>query len=272
MTVAVGILIGLVLGLTGAGGSVLAVPMLMLVLGLSSHQAVGISLGAVALSASFGVFLRLKYHEIQWLPAVAYSLLGSLFAPVGNSLGQQITPEILLTAFAVLVFAIAIRMWIQASNKPSETKFVRSSSAQEDDYQPAICRLNQGKPFKIGLPCIAGIGGGAIATGLLSGLFGVGGGFLIIPTLLALTGINIRQAVATSLVIIALISSSGFLSFIVNHNAINTSLFIEIAGGGLLGMLFGFYASRYITGPILQKIFAILIVLLASINLIHSYI
>jgi len=266
MALIVGIIIGLVLGLTGAGGSVFAVPLLIAVLHLSPQQAIGISLGAVATSALFGVLTRLKSGDIQWLPALVYAIIGSAVAPIGNWANRQIDETWLMFGFSALVLVIAQRMWKQASQHPKETFAVRAAIDVNDNSDGAICRVNHGERFKIGLPCILGVSGGAILTGLLSGLFGVGGGFLIVPTLLFLTGISIKQAVATSLVVIAAISSSGFASFIVAGSIVDLSLLALVALGGIIGMIIGVFTSRYLAGAILQKTFASLMLLMAVLT------
>lgn len=268
MILLVGCLIGLVLGLTGAGGSVFAVPLLLYLLHLPLSEAAGLSLGAVASSALLGAITRLRSGHIQWLPAVVYAVLGSLMAPLGQWLGRYIAEPILLIVFSILVLLIAWRMWQQAQQHPEQTAQLRASLDQTVTEQGAICRFNQGRAFRIGVRCAAGIGAGAILTGFLSGLFGVGGGFLIVPTLLFLTGIDIRQAVATSLVIIAVISLSGFISFVMQQDSsLPLALLGQLAGGGVLGMLAGLLFSRYLAGPLLQKTFAVLMLLMAAMTL-----
>ena len=267
MTWLVGGIIGLILGLTGAGGSVFAVPLLIWVIGLEPSQAIGISLGVVAIAAFFGVITRLRSGEIQWLPAVVYATLGSAATPAGQWLNQRIDEHWLMTGFGLLVLVIAARLWLQASNNPQQTRAVRASlSAQEDDTG-AVCRMINNQPFRIGLPCVAGMSGGALLTGTLSGLFGVGGGFIIVPTLLFLTGINIRQAVATSLVVISAVGISGFSSFLLAGGNPGTETLLQVAAGSVAGMMAGILVSRYISGPALQKSFAVMMLAIAGITL-----
>lgn len=262
----VGLIIGSVLGLTGAGGSVFAVPLLIYLVHLPHQSAIGVSLGAVCISALLGVFTKLKSGHIQWLPAIVYSVVGSLFAPVGVYLNQQIPASLLMIGFSTLVLVVAVRLWLQASTTPSETKAVRSLLPDAEQDNAALCCANNHGAFKIGARCVSAMGVGAIATGVLSGLFGVGGGFLIVPTLIFLTSITIQQAVATSLVVISTVSLTGFVSFMMVENAMNFTVLGHVAVGGAIGMGFGVMISRYIAGPILQKIFSALMLLMALIT------
>ena len=270
MEIMIGSIIGIVLGLTGAGGSVFAVPLFILVLGLEPSQAIGLSLGAVAAAAIFGTLARLRSGDIVWLPALVYAVIGSGFAPVGQWANQQIPPQTLMTGFALLVLVIAVRMWQQASKKPEAASVVRAGSSLPHENDGAICRVNNRQAFRIGLPCVLGVSGGAILTGLLSGLFGVGGGFLIVPTLLFLTGISIQQAVATSLVVIGAISSAGFGSYLLSDAVIALDTFTLIAIGCAMGIAAGVMLSKKLAGPVLQKLFSVLMLLMASITLINS--
>ena len=271
MEIVVGSIIGIVLGLTGAGGSVFAVPLFILVLGLEPSQAIGLSLGAVATAAIFGTLARLRSGNIEWLPALVYAVIGASFAPVGQWANQQVSPRALMTGFALLVLVIAIRMWQQASKKPETASVVRAGSSSPEDNDAAICRVNNRKKFKIGLPCVLGVSGGAILTGLLSGLFGVGGGFLIVPTLLFLTGISIQQAVATSLVVIGAISSAGFTSYLLSDAFVALDTFTLIATGCGIGIAAGVLLSKKLAGPVLQKIFSVLMLVMAGITLLTSF-
>ena len=163
MTLLVGCIIGLVLGLTGAGGSVFAVPLLIWAVDLEPSQAIGISLGAVAAGALFGVLARLRSDEIQWLPAVVYATLGALATPVGTWLNHRSDERWLMVGFGILVTIIAARLWHQARQRPDETLAVRGSLQDDAASSGAVCRMINNEPFKIGLPCIAGMSGGAVA-------------------------------------------------------------------------------------------------------------
>jgi hypothetical protein len=272
MALLVGIIIGLVLGLTGAGGSVFAVPLLIWVVGLEPTQAIGISLGAVAAGALFGVLARIRSGEIQWLPAVVYATLGALATPAGTWLNRRIDEQWLMLGFGLLAMSIALRLWVQARRNPSETKAVRASVYEPDANAGAVCRMINNEPFRIGLPCIAGMSGGALLTGVLSGLFGVGGGFIIVPTMLFLTGISIRQAVATSLVVISAVGISGFTSFLLSGGSPAPAILLQVAGGSLAGMTAGILLSKRVSGPTLQKVFAVLMFFTAAATIGRTFV
>lgn len=257
MTYLIGSIIGLILGLTGAGGSVFAVPLLVFALHLPVQEAIAISLGAVAISALFGFLLRLKSNDIVWLPGLVFALGGSAIAPLGNLANRYVPAELILISFSVLVIVVAYRMWRSAQQEPALATAVRANTSKEESPALALCRYNQNRQFQLRLPCIASMSAGAVATGFLSGFFGVGGGFIIVPTLLFLTSMPIKQAVATSLFIITLVSSAGFIAFINTSSDWDANILMEVAGGGLIGMLLGVVLSRYLAGATLQKTFAI---------------
>lgn len=257
----IGSLIGLVLGLTGAGGSILALPLLMTLLHLPLMTASGLSLGAVGLAAWLGVLLRFRSGQIQWFLVGVMAGAGAIMAPVGQWLGRQVPEQLLLTVFALLAGFIALRMWRQASSHPEDTKLLRASPELDQAEGGPVCRLT-GKPLYMQSPCVVRlILAGALA-GLLSGLFGVGGGFVIVPMLVLLTNLPMRMAVATSLGVIGVVSLVGFGNFL-RHDALPLSLLLYLVGGAVLGMALGSLVARRVAGPVLQQGFAAMVALLA---------
>jgi uncharacterized membrane protein YfcA len=256
----IGAIIGLVLGLTGAGGSVFAVPMLILLLNLPVDQAVGVALGVVSLSALFGTISNWQGKYILWIPALILGLCGALLAPVGRQLGEQLSANLVLLGFALLAISISVLMWRQADRSPEQSAIVRANAGSGDqDYIEPICRFNDSTRFNLSASCIAALLASGIVVGILSGLFGVGGGFLIVPTLVFVAQVSMRQAVATSLLIISLISGAGFFSF-AQHHALDWQLLFYVCIGGLLGMLAGRLMANRIAGAQLEKLFALSLV------------
>ncbi|NIB41379.1 sulfite exporter TauE/SafE family protein [Pseudomaricurvus alkylphenolicus] len=256
MTLLVGLCIGLVLGLTGAGGSIFAVPLLMLLLGLPINEATGISLGAVCVAAFVGVLLRLPGRDLAWLPALLLALAGMSSAPVGRWMAAQLPEQLLLVGFVVMATTLALRMWRQA-----DTEVVRASLAQDDGHE-----IENRVPKPIPM-AVAGW-----VCGLLSGLFGVGGGFVVVPVLTLFAGLRIHQAVATSLFVIALVSASGFAFHIHQASTVAPMMLFETAVGSTAGILVGTLVATRVAGARLQKIFAFSVISLMALTLTRSWI
>jgi len=267
MSVAIGLVIGLILGLTGAGGSIFAVPLLMLLLGLPINDAIGIALGAVAVSALIGTLSNWRAQYILWVPALSLCLGGALVAPIGKYFGTQLPPTLLLIGFCLLAFIIAGIMWRQAAISPERTNVVRSGHIAENDLIQPICRFSPDDQFDTSPKCIAALICCGLVVGLLSGLFGVGGGFLIVPALLFITQVSMRQAVATSLLIICVVGGTGFASFVASNDSVDWLLLAQVCSGGLLGMLGGRLVADKIAGAQLQRVFALGLVAIAVITL-----
>lgn len=235
-----GLLVGASLGLTGGGGSIFAVPLLLYGLAVPVGTAMGLSLATVGLTAGFGALLRVLHGEVESRAGLLFAVGGMITAPLGTTLGRQIPPALLLSAFALLMGYVGWRMW-------------RGRAAEE---QPLSSRCIARGPGKFGAECYARLGGGGAAAGLLSGLFGVGGGFIIVPTLLLVTGMSIHRAVATSLLVIFLISLSGVAAHVVHGQLFPMPLSLLFIAGGFAGMLLGNALRSRLSGRTLQKIFA----------------
>jgi uncharacterized membrane protein YfcA len=273
MLLLIGTIIGLVLGLTGAGGSVFAVPLLMLLGGFTIDTAVGISLGAVAASTLYGTLRNIRSSSALWLPGLILAGVGALAAPLGQWLGSQVPALGLLIGFNFLAVIIALRMWLSAIRTPEFAKVVRAGNFSQQQKSGMLCKLSPTGQFELRPRCLTGllIGGGVV--GLLSGLFGVGGGFLIVPLLLALSPITMAQAISTSLVIIAIISGSGFGSHLMlNNSHLSNSDFLTtlalVSTGGIVGMIVGQLLSQKIATPLLQKIFSISLIIVSITTLV----
>lgn len=268
-----GILIGLVLGLTGAGGSVFAVPLLIMLTGMSVHQAVGLSLGAVAVTALFGCLRGKTRKTMLLVPAMLLSISGMLLVPVGQWLGSQLDAMALVIGFAILAILIAIRMWRMAVRNPESSAITRASDLTIDSSQGLLCRLSPSGQFQMRPRCMSGLLVGGAVVGVLSGMFGVGGGFLIVPLLLYLSQVTFRQAVGTSLLVITVISGVGFISFLLMSEfaqSLPVNLMLWLMAGGVLGMIFGQLLTDKIANARLQKIFAIALIVIVSVMTLNA--
>ncbi len=235
-----GLVVGLSLGLTGGGGSIFAVPLLIYALGVEPRTAIGLSLAAVGVTAGFGAVLRAKSGEIEWLPGLVFAVGGMAFAPLGIRIGHHLAPALLLSVFALLMTYVGWRMW-------------RGKADGDPATGPCVVR-NGGRLS--GQCYVRLILAGAVA-GLLSGLFGIGGGFVIVPALIYVTGTSIHRAVATSLLAIFLISASGVTAHLIQGQQFPMPLSALFVAGGFLGMLLGGAMGKRLSGPALRKVFAV---------------
>jgi uncharacterized membrane protein YfcA len=266
----IGILVGAVLGLTGAGGSVFAVPLLMLLMHVGMSEATGLALGAVTVSALSGLVAQIRFGQLLWPPALIFAFTGSLTAPVGRIIGDSLDEHVLVGSFCVLAIGIAVRMFLQARRQPAQTRVVRAQLGSVGAFDP-ICRVT-GSQFELRPRCISGLAIAGLVTGLLSGAYGVGGGFIIVPLLTFLANLTMRQAVATSLAIISIIGSAGFIGYLWRTPHISLHMLAAIGLGGIIGMLAGYRFGAKIAGPMLQEIFAVTLMLLVVAVIVTRFV
>lgn len=198
ISVLCGVFAGVILGLTGAGGGVLATPLLVLGLGLSPKEAAPISLAAVALAATMGSVAALRAGQIRYRAAAAMAIMGALAAPVGLRIAHALPARDLVLAFCLVMFVIGFRMLSQAVRPDTGSSVDRNCACRRD---PGTGRFRWTPTCSASLACT-----GAVA-GLFTGMLGVGGGFVIVPALRQFTDIEMPMAAATSLSVVALVSS-----------------------------------------------------------------
>jgi uncharacterized membrane protein YfcA len=237
---AYGLMVGVSLGLTGGGGSIFAVPLLIYGLEVPVGTAIGLSLAAVGLTAGFGAALRLRAREVELRAGLVFAAAGMGLAPAGAWLGTKVSAALLICAFAVLMAIVGTRMW-------------RGKAGAGLVPGPCVTRPGGG----LGPGCYARLTAAGCAAGLLSGLFGVGGGFIIVPALLYVTGMSIHRAVATSLLVIFLISLSGVAAHLAHGQVFPMPLTALFVGGGFAGMFAGNALRARLPTRALQKVFAV---------------
>lgn len=253
-----GSIVGISLGLTGGGGSIFAVPLLVYGLAIDPRQAVGISLASVGLTALVGALQRYRKKQIEVRTGLIFSVAGMLGAPIGSWLSGQISESLLLALFAVLMLVVAVRMWRKAEKPPREVPATCDESAD----QPT-CNRDAAGNLVLTSRCARLLMLVGLAAGVLAGLFGVGGGFVIVPALVLFSGMNIHRAVGTSLMVITLVSISGVASHLLAGRPIEPETTFLFVGGGVAGMFLGNLMAHRISGPALQKVFAVAIVAVA---------
>lgn len=263
-----GSLVGIVLGLTGAGGSIFAVPLLVFGLGWSLAQATPVALLAVFAAAAFGTLTSWRSGLIARRPALVAGLLGSLTSPLGTSLAQRLPQATLTLLFAAVMTFVALRMLWQSRAAPADTRVVRADADEHDDPGAAVCRVDPSTQLvRWSRPCAVAVGAGGAVTGVLSGALGVGAGFVIVPTLRFVTQLSMQSCVATSLMIITIVSAAATVSHVVAAGA--GALPLAVAAPFVLGSLVGMFGSRRVahrlSGPLLQRLFAALMLVAAAL-------
>ena len=265
--VVAGVAVGLSLGLTGGGGAIFAVPLLVYWIGVDPPTAVAISLVTVAATAAVGAVERWRYGQVEIPTGLLFAAAGMLTAPLGSWLGGRIPEQPLLVAFAVLMLVIAARMWHKARNVEERLP----PAAVAAGSGPACRRDPEGR-LRITSRCATVLALVGLAVGLLSGLFGVGGGFLIVPALVTFAAMGVPRAVGTSLFVMTLVG----LSAVASQLAAGREIPLGIAGGFVAGSIPGLFAGsaigRRLTGPLLARVFAIAIVAVAAFVLAREWI
>lgn len=248
ISVGIGLFIGLVLALTGAGGSILAIPLLMFGLHLSLQQAAPIALLAVLLAAIIGVIQGLYKNVVRYRTALLIASFGVAFAPVGVWVARKIPSYILSLIFAMVMLYVAWHMWHQSD----------ASKTDQQNLPDMPCMINK---ITSRLYWTASCTKRLIATGTLagfvSGLLGVGGGFVIVPSLRKVSNFKIQSVVATSLMVVSIVSMVSIVSY--NFAApLQWAYAIPFVLSTIFGLLIGSQFSQKVPTKISQRGFALL--------------
>jgi uncharacterized membrane protein YfcA len=265
--VACGGLVGIALGLTGGGGSIFAVPLLIYALGVAPAAAMTISLVAVAATALVGAIQSLRYGLIVWQPSLLFALGGIVGAPAGAATARLVEPSWLVAGFALLALSVGLLMWRASRVHPEQATAVRAQSYAEG--AGPICVLAPDGQLRFTAPCAIILAIIGLGTGFLSGLFGVGGGFIIVPALVLVTRMGVHRAVATSLLVISVIGTAGAAGAMW-QGAVAWGVLLPFAAGGALMMVATRLFAARIAGPTLQRAFAIAIVAIGVAMLVES--
>jgi uncharacterized membrane protein YfcA len=242
-----GSLVGFSLGLVGGGGSILAVPLLIYLVGVSDpHVAIGTSALAVAANAAANLANHARAGNVKWRCALVFALAGVVGAFLGSSLGKIVEGQKLLALFAIVMMVVGALM-------------LKGRSGVGD---PTV-QLNREN-----LPKLLGSG---LATGALSGFFGIGGGFLIVPALIFATGMPILYAVGSSLVAVAAFGLTTAANYALS-GLVDWPLAALFISGGVLGGLLGAHSANALAGRkgALNTVFAALIFAVAIYMLVRS--
>src|SRR6201747_2822034 len=235
-----GALVGFSLGLVGGGGSILAVPLMVYLVGVpDAHVAIGTSAIAVAANAAINLSNHARGGTVRWSCALTFAAAGIIGAFVGSIFGKMLDGQKLLALFALIMLVIAMLM------------LKTRSKVGLPDVQVSWSNL----------PAIVGLG---LATGTLSGFFGIGGGFLIVPALMLATGMSIMNAVSSSLVAVTAFGLTTATSYAWS-GLISWGLAGLFIAGGIVGGLAGTRSARHLSARsgALNIVFAVVIIAVA---------
>lgn len=235
LTIGLAVLIGVSLGLLGGGGSILAVPLLVYVADLPPKEAIATSLLVVGATSAVGVIPHARAHRVRWRTGLIFGFAGMTGAYAGGRLAEFIPAGFLLTGFAVMMLATAVAM-------------IRGRRGAE------------GRPVPHELPVPRVILDGVVV-GLVTGLVGAGGGFLVVPALALLGGLPMPVAVGTSLVVIAMKSFAGLAGYL-SSVSIDWGLAGAVVVAAVAGSFVGGRLAGRIPAEILRKAFGWFVVVM----------
>ncbi|MFN8102905.1 MAG: sulfite exporter TauE/SafE family protein [Acidimicrobiia bacterium] len=263
-----GFLIGLSLGALGGGGSVLAVPVLVYVAGQTPEQATATSLLVVGSSSIVALIPHARAGRVHWAAGAIFGLVGVGGSLVGTRLNRTIDPHLLLLLFSGLMLVAAWRMLTAC---PSCTAVGSERAiAQDSDLAAAATRGGEstvavaersGTHVGVGAAVKVVLAGSAV--GFLTGLFGVGGGFVVVPALTLLLGFTMGDAIGTSLLVIAINSAVAFVGRLGGGAPIDWATTIPFALASFVGVLAGGHLSARTHPERLLRAFAVLLVAVA---------
>ena len=239
-----GLAVGFTLGLIGGGGSILAIPLLLYFVGINDvHYAIGTTALAVGVNAYINSLSHLRHSKVNIKVGIFFSAVGVIGVVIGSSIGLITNSSSLLILFSILMMAIGVFMYLGKGRKEPEIV--------QGDQKETTPKKKRGK-----------LGIFSILTGFSSGFFGIGGGFLIVPALVYSTGMEIDQAVGTSLLVVGTFGIFTAIRYGFSGSLLySVSLFYII--GGIVGGIIGARISIRMPKDTLRKVFSVIVILVA---------
>lgn len=269
LAVLVGLLVGVVVGALGAGGGILSVPALVYLLHQDPHSAAAGSLVIVAITALVSMPNRARLKQIDWQRGVVFGAISTAGSLAGAKLSALASAYLLLSLFALMLFIMGTLMLAKGLKQVRTEKFQQFSQIKFSSaplYSPSSSSQIRKQQSWLAVICAA------LGTGLLTGFFGVGGGFMVVPILTLVLGFAMRMASGTSLLIIVIASLAALVGRIgqpLNMDWLVVSLF---AGGSMAGGLIGGPLSQKIPPAYLTLIFGLLLLAVGGFTGFNTWI
>lgn len=237
VTIALAVVVGMSLGLLGGGGSILTVPLLAYVAGMDAKHAIATSLLVVGVTSAIGAITHARSGRVRWRVAAVFGLAAMVGAYAGGRLARFLPGAVLLIAFAVIMIAAGVAMLRGRKDCPTAVS----------------------QPMPVLKITLLGV-----TVGVISGLVGAGGGFLLVPALALLAGLPMPAAVGTSLVVIAMQSFAGLAGHMATEQ-IDWRLAAMVTAAAVVGALVGGRLIRRVDANALRRAFGWMVLLMASL-------
>jgi len=277
MSIALGLFVGFVLAITGAGGAILSLPLLVFFLHLKMIDAAPISLLAIMLSAGLAALLGLRSGIVRYKAATLLATFGVLCAPLGVYVAHQLPEKVLAILFSVVLLIVSVRSFQKfrtptlligddcddPNGCPDDDKDNKNKIEPACAVNPATSKLFWTAPCTKRLILTGGF------SGFISGLLGVGGGFIIVPTLHSISNLETRMIIATSLAVIALVSMASAFSY-AGSGTILWNIAVPFVGATMAGMVLGRMLHSRIPSHVHVLIFGVLSLTIAILMLLKT--
>ena len=274
LSITLGLFVGFVLAITGAGGAILSLPLLVFFLHLKMIDAAPISLMAIMLSAFLAAGLGLRSGIVRYKAATLLATFGVLCAPLGVYVAHQLPEKALAILFSIVLLIVS---WRSFQKFQTPTLLIGDdcddpNGCDDAEKEEPACAVNPAtsKLFWTA-PCTKRLILTGGFSGFLSGLLGVGGGFIIVPTLHSISNLETKMIVATSLAVIALVSMASALSY-AGHGIILWGIAVPFVSAAVIGMILGRMLHSKIPSHMSVLIFGILSLSIAVLMLIKTVI
>lgn len=239
LVLSLAVLVGISLGLLGGGGSILTVPILSYIAGMTPKAAIASSLFVVAVTSGAALFPHARAGRVQWRTGLIFGGGGMAGAYLGGRLAAHLSGHVLMTLFALMMAATAIAMLRPA----------RTAAAASPRELPIATVLIEG-----------------VVVGVVTGLIGAGGGFLVVPALVLLGGLSMQTAVGTSLLVISLKSFAGLAGHL-GHVDVDWPLTLAVTAIAVAGSVLGARLAGRIPPAVLRRAFGVFIIVMAGLVL-----
>lgn len=255
LALVIGLGVGVVVGALGAGGGILSVPVLVYLLGQEPHAASAGSLVIVGLTALTSLIPHARAGRVRWRDGLIFGVLSSVGTILGSRLSVMVNSQILMLLFGVLLIGVGIMMIRKARRTAAPAK-ERLTEVRVEGTDGAVSTAKRGS-----LPMLILC---STATGFLTGFFGVGGGFAVVPMLVLALGFGMREASSTSLLVMTIASATGLLSRIGTDIHVDWAIVLLFAVASMIGGQIGAPASRKVKESTLTLLFGILLLLVSA--------